>query len=287
MIEPLILPKSIQVHEEAANCVRFIIEPLYPGYGTTLGNALRRILLSSLQGCSVSALSIDGVPHEFSALKDVKEDVVDIMLNVKQVRFSMMGEHEEPVKVEIDFTGTGVVKAKEFKVPAGVKCVTPDVPIATVTSPKGSFHLTAYLTRGRGFLAVESREKERLEIGTIAVDAIYSPVRHVVFTLDHMRVGQMTNYDKVLLTVETDGSITPLEAMKEAISILREQVAGLVIGDELSVSEGTAADEAGVASADGMDEGKSADEVTSEVTGGDTGEETVPPKKRGRKNKPD
>lgn len=282
MVEPLIIPKPI--HEEPAgnNSSRFVIEPLYPGYGTTMGNALRRILLSSLPGCAVSAISIEGVQHEFSALKDVKEDVVDILLNIKQVRFRIVGEHDEPIKAEIDFHGTGAVKASEFSVPTGVECVSPDAPVATVTAPKGHFRLTAYLTRGRGFLSVESREKEKLEIGTIAMDAIYAPVRHVALSFDHVRVGQMTNYDKVMLVVETDGSLTPREAMAEAITILRAQAAGLALSDG-GVSEG------GVSVLTEQEAASVAHEspAPAEPTAGVAEEpgEDAPAKKRGRKKK--
>ncbi|MEW6610858.1 MAG: DNA-directed RNA polymerase subunit alpha [Patescibacteria group bacterium] len=262
MVEPLIHPKPITLVEETAHRTRFVIEPLYPGYGTTLGNSLRRILLSSLPGCAISAMAMAGVHHEFSVFKGIKEDVVDILLNLKQVRFRMEGEHSEPLPVELNFNGQGNIFAKEFKTPAGVEVVTPDVPIATATSADSEFKLVVYLTRGRGFLPVESREKERLDIGTIAVDAIYSPVRHVALNLEHVRVGQMTNFDKILLTVETDGSITPKDAVVQALDILRDQISSLTFEGAreqtaASVEEGgreliaipleeTAADESGV-----------------------------------------
>lgn len=227
MVEPLIHPKHITPVEEAENRTRFTIEPLYPGYGTTLGNSLRRILLSSLPGCAISAMAIPGVHHEFSTLKDIKEDVVDILLNLKQVRFRMEGEHEEPVPITLEFNGSGEILAKEFKTFAGIEVVTPQVHIATATNPHTEFNLVVYLTRGRGFLPVESREKEKLDIGTIAIDAIYSPVRHVALNLEHVRVGQMTNFDKIILTVETDGSISPKDALVQSLDIFRDQISSL------------------------------------------------------------
>ena len=227
MVEPLIHPKNITLVEETENRAQFVIEPLYPGYGTTLGNSLRRVLLSSLPGCAISAMAIPGVHHEFSTLKDIKEDMVDILLNLKQVRFRMEGEHEEPVPISLEFNGTGEILAKEFKTFAGIEVVTPLVHIATATSPNTEFNLVVYLTRGRGFLPVESREKEKLDIGTIAIDAIYSPVRHVALNLEHVRVGQMTNFDKIVLTVETDGSISPKDALIQSLDIFRDQISSL------------------------------------------------------------
>ncbi|MFA4873123.1 MAG: DNA-directed RNA polymerase subunit alpha [Patescibacteria group bacterium] len=231
MVEPLIHPRHITLVEETDNRTQFTIEPLYPGYGTTLGNSLRRILLSSLPGCAISAMAIPGVHHEFSTLKDIKEDVVDILLNLKQVRFRMEGEHEEPVPITLEFNGSGEILAKEFKTFAGIEVVTPLVHIATATSPDTEFNLVVYLTRGRGFLPVESREKEKLDIGTIAIDAIYSPVRHVALNLEHVRVGQMTNFDKIVLTVETDGSISPKDALIQSLDIFRDQISSLVFED--------------------------------------------------------
>src|SRR3989338_136052 len=282
MTDSLILPKPMQEEVETPVRSRFVIEPLYPGYGTTLGNAVRRILLSSLPGCAVNAISIEGVQHEFSSLDDVKEDVVDIMLNVKKVRFRMDGEHEEPVKVEIDAQGSGPVKASAFVTPTGVACVTPDAHIATLTAAKARLHLFALLTRGRGFLAVEAREKEKLPIGTIAMDALYAPVRHVAFTLDHVPVGQMTNYDKVVLVVETDGSLTPREAMAEALSLLRPQVAGLTLDDGIPAADAQAAPVDAPAGED-----RTAAEEHEAPTPHAQEEEKAPSKKKGKKKKED
>ncbi len=253
MVEPLIHPKNITLIEETENRSRFTIEPLYPGYGTTLGNSLRRILLSSLPGCAISAMAIPGIHHEFSTLKDIKEDVVDILLNLKQVRFRMEGEHEEPVPITLEFKGNGEILAKEFKTFAGIEVVTPQVHIATATSPNTEFNLVVYLTRGRGFLPVESREKEKLDIGTIAIDAIYSPVRHVALNLEHVRVGQMTNFDKIVLTVETDGSISPKDAFIQSLDIFRDQISSLMfegVKENMNVPDEDLSQESSVASSE-------------------------------------
>jgi len=240
-MEDIILPKPIKYTEESETRARFAIEPLNPGYGMTLGNSLRRILLSSLPGCAITAVSLPTVAHEFSSLEHVKEDVVEIALNLKQVRFRVVGEHVWPIKIEIERQGEGKVSAGEFSMPTGVDIVTPELILATLTHPKANFSMTAYVNRGRGFNAVEAREKEYLELGTISIDALYSPVRHVAFSTENVRVGQMTNYDKINLVVETDGSMSPRAAFLESVNILREQATALILED-MSGSETTLPD---------------------------------------------
>ncbi len=202
---------------------RFIIEPLYPGYGLTLGNALRRVLLSSLEGVAITFIRLKAVDHEFSTLPGVKEDVVDIILNLKQARFEVSGEFEEPIKLELKVKGAKEVKVKDFKKVAGVKIASPDLIIATLTEAKANFELEVWLERGRGYLPTEMMKTKEKEVGMLAIDAIFSPIKKVAIDTENVRVGEMTNWDRLLLDLETDGTILPEEAFKKAVQILVEQ----------------------------------------------------------------
>lgn len=215
------LPTSITEDRQDSNRSIFVIEPLYPGYGTTLGNALRRVLLSSLEGAAVTAVSIEGVTHEFSTLDYVKEDVVDILLNLKLVRLKVHGEG--PWTATLSVSGQKVAKAGDFNCPSDVEIENTKQVIATLTDPAAKLEITITIGKGRGFVPVESREKEKMPIGTIAVDAIYSPVKNVNFTTEHVRVEQMTNYDRLRLDILTDGTMAPGEALRQAGQILVDQ----------------------------------------------------------------
>lgn len=217
-MENIPLPTSVTVSDTDPNTALITIEPLYPGYGATVGNALRRVLLSSLPGAAVTAVKIKGVEHEFSSLEHIKEDVVEILLNIKRLQFQLKGD--EPVVATINVTGAKKVTGKDVKVPGQGKLVNPEQAIATISDKAGTLEMELTVQPGRGYVPVESREKEKLDIGTIAVDAIYSPVRNVNFDTEHVRVGQFTNYDKLKLTVTTSGSITPAEAVQQATVIL-------------------------------------------------------------------
>lgn len=215
------LPKQLNVEEINTQQAVITIEPCYPGYGTTLGNALRRVLLSSLPGAAITAVKFEGVPHEFTTIPFVKEDVIDIILNLKQVRLRCFSD--EPVTVTLKAKGAKVVTAADFSSHAQVEVTNPDQVIATLTEAKAVFNLEVTVERGRGYIPVETREKEKLEIGTIAVDALYSPVRTVGMKVENVRVDQFTNYERVSLTVETDGTIAPAAAVLEATKILIDQ----------------------------------------------------------------
>ncbi|HPI67091.1 MAG TPA: DNA-directed RNA polymerase subunit alpha [bacterium] len=206
-----------------ANQGKFVIEPLYPGYGLTLGNALRRVLLSSLEGTAITFIRLQGVDHEFSAVKGVKEDAVDISLNLKQVRFEVDGDFEEPIKMELNKTGAGEVLAGDFKKTAGVKITNPELVIATITEDQAEFNLEAWLEKGRGYLPTEMMKTRDKEIGMIAIDAFFSPVKRVAVDTENVRVGEMTNWDRLLLYIETDGTVTPEEALKKSAQILIDQ----------------------------------------------------------------
>lgn len=212
------LPSQIESKEIDTNQSQITIASCYPGYGTTLGNALRRVLLSSLEGAAATAIKIKSVDHEFSTIEKVKEDVIEIILNVKQLRFEVFSD--EPVEINLKVKGKKTVTAKDFEKNSQVKIANPKQKIATLTAADAEFDMKIIVQKGRGYIPVESREKENLDVGYIAIDAIYTPVKNVNFNVEHVRVEQMTNYDKLILDVKTDGTITPEQAMNQASEIL-------------------------------------------------------------------
>lgn len=212
------LPNQINVVNVGKNHDQIIIEPCWPGYGTTLANALRRALLSSLPGGAVTAVKVTGVSHEFSSLPGVKEDLVDIILNLKRLRLKVLSA--EPVKIVLQVSGEKEVRAADIKTTSDVEIINKDLHIATLTDKKATLDMELVVQQGRGYVPVESRENEKVELGQIAVDAIYTPIIRVGFHVEDVRVGQVTNFDKIILDIETDGTITPLEAVKQASQIL-------------------------------------------------------------------
>ena len=222
-------PQKPKVTVIDKNHSKFEILSCYPGYGTTLGNALRRVLLSSLDGAAAKSVKIKGVSHEFSTISGVMEDAVQIILNLKRVRFKLYGD--ESVKVVLKSKGGGVVTAASIKAPSSVEVVNPDQVIATVTDKKTVLEIEIEIDKGVGYVPVEVREREEQndrEIGVIAIDAIYTPIKRVNYEIENMRVGKRTDYDKVTLEIVTDGSITPIEAFKKGVSILVSQFSSLV-----------------------------------------------------------
>jgi DNA-directed RNA polymerase subunit alpha len=225
---------------------KFEIMGCHPGYGTTLGNALRRVLLSSLDGAAVKSVKIKGVSHEFSTIAGVMEDVVQIILNLKQVRFKLYGD--ESVKVTLKSKGEGVVTAADIKMPSSVEIVNPEQVIATVTDKKAVLEMEMEIDKGIGYVPVEVRERDEQndrEIGAIAIDAIYTPIKRVNYEIENMRVGKRTDYDKVTLEVVTDGSITPAQAFEKSVAILVSQFSSLTeiegnipeVNNDVSVEE--------------------------------------------------
>lgn len=196
----------------------FLIEPCYFGYGTTLGNALRRVLLSSLPGAAATAVKIEGTSHEFTTVPHVQEDVLQIILNVKQLRLKVFSD--EPIRLRLEASGKREVTAADITKDAQVEIANPDLHLATLTHKDAELRMEIFVRRGRGYLPTENRPKERQEIGTMAVDAVFTPVRNVGFRVENTRVGDITNYDRLLLTVESDGTITPEEAVAQAARIL-------------------------------------------------------------------
>lgn len=212
------LPNKVSFEELGNNKYKVIMEPLYPGFGVTLGNSLRRILLSSLPGAAVTAVKIKGVDHEFSTIPNVKEDVIEIILNLKQLRTKV--HSDQPVKMELKIKGEKVVTAADFKKNADVEIVNPNLHIATLDNKVADFEMEIIIQAGRGYVPVEQREHEKLDIGMIAVDAIYTPIRMVNYEINNVRVGQITNYDELILTLETDGTIDGRDAIDQAAQIL-------------------------------------------------------------------
>ncbi len=219
-MESIFLPSKMYftANENNSHEALLTIEPLHHGYGTTVGNALRRVLLSSLPGSAVTAMKIKGAQHEFSALNGVKEDVLDIMLNLKKLRLKV--HSEEPVILKLTSNKVGEVTAEDIEANADVEIINPELVIATITDKSATFDLEITVSRGRGFLPTEEREEAPTEIGVIAIDAMFSPVRTVGLKVENTRVGEITNYDKLLMTIVTDGSITPQEAVEQATKIL-------------------------------------------------------------------
>lgn len=217
-------PALASVDDHSTNGATFVIEPLHTGYGMTLGNSLRRVLLSSIAGAAVSAFKIEGITHEFTTIDGVKEDVVDIMLNLKLVRFKVYSE--EPQTVRIEKKTKGAITAADIKTTDQVEVVNPDQLIATLDSSK-PFIMDIVVETGRGYRTVEATPAEHRIADMIAVDAIFSPVSRVRYKVESTRVGQKTDLDKLLLTIDTDGSISPREAFEEASAILVNQYTAL------------------------------------------------------------
>ena len=217
------MPKKVSFEELGNNKYKVIMEPLYPGYGVTLGNSLRRVLLSSLPGAAVVAVKIKGVDHEFSTIPNVKEDVIEIILNLKQLRLKV--HSDRPVKLEMKVKGEKVVTGADFKKNSDVEVENTDLHIATLDNKSAELEMEVVVNAGRGYVPVEQREHEILEIGMIAVDAIYSPVRTVNYDTNNVRVGQITNYDELILTIETDGTINGKDAIDQASRILMDHFA--------------------------------------------------------------
>jgi DNA-directed RNA polymerase subunit alpha len=218
-MESIFLPSKMHFTPgDNANESLLSIEPLHHGYGTTVGNALRRVLLSSLPGAAVTAMKIKGAQHEFAAIDGVKEDVLDIMLNLKSLRLKV--HSDEPVLLRLNKKGVGPVTAADFEKNADVEIANLDLHLATITDAKYTLDMEITVERGRGFLPTEERESAPTEIGVMAVDAMFSPVRSVGLNVENTRVGEITNYDKLLMTIVTDGTITPQDAVEQATKIL-------------------------------------------------------------------
>ena len=204
---------------------RFVVEPLERGYGITLGNSLRRIMLSSLPGAAVSRVKIEGVLHEFSSIPGVKEDVTEIVMNIKQLSIKNNGNSVEPKEAHIDFVGEGVVRASDIQVDSDIEILNPDLKIATLNGgPDCKLFMELTITKGRGYVSSEKNKSEDQPIGTLAIDSIYTPVERVNLAVENTRVGQITDYDKLTLDVFTNGTLAPDEAVSLAAKVLSEHL---------------------------------------------------------------
>jgi DNA-directed RNA polymerase subunit alpha len=220
------LPSKPKVLSEDNFKGTYEIEGLYPGYGHTLGNSLRRIILSSLLGAAITTVKIEGASHEFSTLDGVKEDVITILLNLKKVRFSLTTM--EPQTVTLTVKGAKEVTAGDIKVSGQVAVLNPELHIATLTDKNASLVIEIVVTKGFGYVAKEIHQKEKVDIGTIALDAIFTPIRRVNYEVDNMRVGDRTDYNRLKLTVETDGTIAPRRALESSIEIMINQLKAVI-----------------------------------------------------------
>lgn len=267
------LPNKFELNEMDANRAVLTIEPLFAGYGITIGNALRRVLLSSIPGAAVKFVKIKGVEHEFSTIDGVTEDVVDILLNIKKISLKM--HTNEDIRLTLKKKGKGPVTAGDIDANAEVEISNPDLVIATITDEKTELEMEFVANRGRGYVTTESRDEEKKEIGMIAVDSIYTPVKNVGMKVENVRVGQVTNFEQVKLDIETDGTISVKEAVALASQIIVDHFSLLLESDLEPQTERT--DES-------MEDEEEAVEGEEEFTG-DSEVEAPAPKKRGRPKK--
>ena len=219
------LPSKPRVVSESERSGIYEIDGLYPGYGYTLGNSLRRIILSSLPGAAVTHVKIPGVSHEFSTIEGVKEDVVTILLNVRKIRFKLLTD--EPQTIHASVKGPKVITAADLKLPGQVEILNPEQVIAEVTG-KVSFEMELRAERGLGYIPKEQHQKERVDIGTIALDAIFSPIRRVNYEVENMRVGDRTDFNRLRIVIETDGTLQPREALESSIETMIHQLKSVV-----------------------------------------------------------
>lgn len=218
-------PALAGIEEHSNVSATFDVEPLHAGYGNTLGNSLRRVLLSSIRGAAIVAFRVEGATHEFTTVAGVKEDVVDIMLNLKNVKVKV--HTDDPIELRLEKKGAGPVTAGDIKLSADVEIANPDQIIATIDDPKKSLVIDLVVEAGRGYRTIEESSGARVHSDMIALDAVFSPVLRVRYKVDPTRVGQETNLDKLRLTIDTDGTVTPKEAFEEAAAILVNQYTAL------------------------------------------------------------
>lgn len=221
----ILLPSKFTIVSEDETKGVYEIDGLYPGYGFTLGNSLRRIILSSLPGAAITSIKIDGVDHEFSTIDGIKEDVVTMLLHLKQIRFRLNSEESQIVK--LDIKGPGKVTAGDIQTQGQVEVLNKDLYIAEITN-KVNLSIEMTVEKGLGFIPKEIHQKNKNEVGVISVDAIFTPIRRVSYDVEDMRVGDKTNHNRLRITIETDGTITPKDALEQSITIMVEQLQSIV-----------------------------------------------------------
>ncbi|MES3004704.1 MAG: DNA-directed RNA polymerase subunit alpha [Patescibacteria group bacterium] len=222
----IVLPSKPKIVSEAQFSGTYEIDGLYPGYGHTLGNSLRRIILSSLPGAAVTSVKIAGVSHEFSVMPGVKEDAVTILLNLKKIRFSIVGDETQTLTLKVK--GAKEVTAGDIKVTGGVEVMNKDLVIATLTDKNAELDMEIFVEKGLGFISKEVIEKNRVDIGHITLDAIFTPVRRVSYEVENMRVGDRTDFNRLKIFIETDGTLTPKEALERSIEIMIGQLKAII-----------------------------------------------------------
>jgi DNA-directed RNA polymerase subunit alpha len=222
----IVLPSKPKIVKEDKFSGVYEIDGLYPGYGHTLGNSLRRIILSSIPGVAITSVKINGVEHEFSTMKGVKEDVISMILNLKKIRFKATTNEEQMLELKVK--GVGDITAGDIKVPGQIEVLNPEQHIASITDKATELNMEIKIKKGLGFVPKEVIQKEKVEIGTIALDAIFTPIRRVNYEVENMRVGDRTDFNKLTMSIETDGSITPNEALERSIMIMIEQLKAIV-----------------------------------------------------------
>lgn len=233
------VPSQPKIVSEKGNAGMYQIDNLYPGYGHTLGNSLRRVILSSIPGASITSVKIDGVSHEFSTIEGVREDVVTILLNLKQIRFEVVGDEAQTVSLSVK--GPKVVTAADLTVPGQVVVLTPEAPIAELTG-KSSLDIELTVQKGLGYVPKEAHHKDKVEVGVISVDAVFTPIRRVTYEVENMRVGDRTDFNRLKMFIETDGTLTPREALEEAIRIMITQLKAIVGFEEPEIEDMPATD---------------------------------------------
>jgi DNA-directed RNA polymerase subunit alpha len=235
-MQTIALPKKIEFVQGAKpNEGQIIIEPLFPGYGITLGNSLRRVLLSSLPGAAIVGVKIKGIDHEFMTLPHLKEDILEFILNLKQVRLKLYAE--ETVKLELSIHGQKEIKAGDIKKTNLADIVNPDLVLGHITDMAGNLEAELFVKPGMGYEMIENRESKSNELGYIEMDSIYSPIMLAGVEISNVRVGKMTNWDRLTLNIITDGSITPEESFKYAVNVLIEQFRSLIINKNGEIDE--------------------------------------------------
>jgi len=237
-------PKPIKLINKKENSAVIEINDCYPGYGVTLANALRRVMLSGLPGAAITSVKIKNAPHEFSTIEGVKEDIVEIILNLKQLRFKLYGD--EPVKAKLSAKGEKEATAGNIETKGRAEIINKDAHIATLTRKNAELDMELTIEKGLGYAPVEQRDRNKKEIGVIAIDAIFSPIRKVGYEIENVRVGQRTDYNKIIFEIETDGSIESEEALRQAAQMLIEQFAAVKSSEKEkeTVAEKPAAPEA-------------------------------------------
>jgi len=272
-MEKIALPQKIKFEKgEQPNQEIVTIEPCYPGYGITLGNSLRRALLSSLSGAAVIGVKIEGADHEFMTIPHVKEDVLEIIMNLKQLRLKV--HSDQTIKLTLDVHGEKTVTAADIESNSQVEITNPELMIANITDMAGNLKMEISVQAGRGYETIEGREKTKHEIGYIEIDSAFSPIMNVGLQVDNVRVGKMTNWDKLIMTVTTDGSISTEQAFTDSVNILIEQFSALLAAPAAKKSQEEASDEA-----------DSEEEEAEEESDDEDGDEQESKKKRGRPKK--